>query len=677
MTDEEYRDALLSCDLYKQACSRGVRENTDIGGRLWLAGTGPATAPVMVVTAVVTPDEAAASVKGGWDRDNDCWRMLPRTPRSFSSPQHNAFKDLALQAGLDMEKCYCTSLVKFLPEEPKNRNKPPKWLVDLCLPVLEADIARVKPCIIVCADKVVHDALVKVKGMKFTEADLYGAWLYSKNYNARIYLTKKPSYVEKLDFRERFLFDFGNVARELKAMDGKGAEKLPVNCRVVRHSIELVNLVGMLERENRTVLSVDCEWSGEHHVDGKLRSLQIAWSDTDAAYIRFMDDQMNYAFDVPYKEAGRILGRWCDRPEVKYIGHQLSADLSWMHHVLGLEYYGKGMFDSEFALQACDESSELGLDVLALRYTDLGKYDLDLIVWKKNHGDLVKKYGYGMIPDDIMIPYGVRDVLVVYRAWPRIWEWMGKQGLQKYWNDILGPMVTDVFTYLTLTGIPIDRAKMDEARVLYNWARDEFGKELAKAICDEADTLLVTALENAGAGDLMDGIRELVQEGNAAGARERLRGKGLFDADPCMETIFDHYVHAPAFNVQSPVDMRRWLFDVKGYTPLKTTSLKDQGMPAMDWAKIAIKPPAEQAKYTPATDQATLETLASRNRDGVLDKLLQYKKICNICKSFLKEADTDKDGEVVKENGLHYWLASDDCIHTLSATTETGRPRSY
>ena len=115
------------------------------------------------------------------------------------------------------------------------------------------------------------------------------------------------------------------------------------------------------------------EWEGNQHVNGKLRSLQIAWSETEAAYIRFMDDKLQYKFDVDYEKAGQILGRWLNRPDVKYIGHHVSADLMWMSYWLKLDWYKKAIFDTEFALQCCDEALDLGLDMLALRYTDFGK----------------------------------------------------------------------------------------------------------------------------------------------------------------------------------------------------------------------------------------------------------------------------------------------------------------
>jgi hypothetical protein len=100
-------------------------------------------------------------------------------------------------------------------------------------------------------------------------------------------------------------------------------------------------------------------------------------------------------------------------------------------------------------------------------------------------------------------------------------------------------------------------------------------------------------------------------------------------------------------------------------------------MPAVDWEKVLAYPPEKQKLFTPASDKGTLEILASRYDDDVIRALLELNAVGNICKAFLREAELDDDGEVVAEKGLHYWLASDDAIHLMHSTTETGRPRSW
>jgi hypothetical protein len=149
------------------------------------------------------------------------------------------------------------------------------------------------------------------------------------------------------------------------------------------------------------------------------------------------------------------------------------------------------------------------------------------------------------------------------------------------------------------------------------------------------------------------------------------------DDVPKLKFIFDHFIDSANFNIRSAAHLKRWLFQVKGYEPVKSTSNKEKGLPATSWEKIKSMPLDVQKNYNPAVDKQTLQILSEQNNDRILRKLLQLNAVGNICKAFLKEADIDADGNVVKENGLHFYLCSDNRVHGQMSTTETGRPRSW
>lgn len=657
-----------------------LRRNKKINGVTWLAGTGPRTnVDAMIITPVVSEEEAAEQVQVGYER----W--VARTPRMFESPQGIVLKDLALKEGVDLDKCFVVSIVRYLPEK-KYRNKPTQTMINACLPLLEADIAEIKPKIIICMGKQVFDTLVKLrasngKTFRARESEIMGAWFYSKEYNARMYYMPVAINALNPEKHERYVTDFSAVKKMIDALSGHAALPFKTDYQVIRTSAELKHFVKFLEENNHTELAVDCEWHGQQHVDGKLRTFQMCWEPGKAVAIRFMDDQLNYAFDVPYSEAGKILAHWLDQPQVKYIGHHVSADLPWMYYWLGLEWYEKAKFDTEFALQACDESADLGLDSLALKYTDLGKYDWDLIAWKKMNTALCAD-GYGYIPDDILLPYSMADVDATFRSYLVIKDMLKKQDLVTYYNEILNPLVTDVFTAFCLTGLPIDVTRMDEMRKLYTWAKEELQKEFQIAVANEADALLhdklTEALGEAQGNSLYDDILRLCGEGNPQDASKLLRSTVGPDKIARLEPVFDHFLIAPNFNIRSKPQMQRWLFDVKGYTPIKSTANKDAGMPSVSWDKVLTYPPDKQKTFTPASDKGTLEVLAARHSDEVIGKLLELNAVGNICKAFLKPADIDEDtGELIRENGLHYWVSSDACIHLNNSCTETGRIRSW
>lgn len=676
-----------------------IRKNMSIGAigddggqenpELWLGGVGKAATRIMFVQTCVTEAECATTLRG------DYGKTVPVDPALCHCAEWLNLKMYASLEGIDVEDCYVTAFIKSLPEKETQRKNPGKVLQEKFMPWLREELFLVKPKIIVCVGKPVFDAL---SGVKTRESDIFGLWHYVDKYRAFLYFIPGLHMALKPDMDERYLQDFRSIKRKYdNIVNDVPADEMQVDYSyVVDNAEDLKALVGKLEAADATVLSVDCEWGGQVHVDGLLRSLQIAWSDTEAVYIKFRDENANLVFkpDVEcatdkevYRSAGRILSKWLDNPRVKYIGHHLSADLSWMHYWLGLEWYNKGIFDTEFALQTCDEALDLGLDVLALKYTDFGKYDWDLIQYRKTHPDR-RGTGYELIPDSILIPYGMKDVLTVYRAWPKIRAMLEAQPtskgntLAKYYDEILNPFVTNVFTWFCVQGMPVDRQKLDVMRELYNWAKNELQKDFIKSVVKEADAILKSRLEEWNAGESYEDVAEQVAAGNHTMAEQILHSavlpaiqSGVTSWSECY-AVYKHYVCASDFNIRSSEQMRNWLFKVKKYEPVKTTSMKDQGMPSMDWSKVKSYDAATQAKFTPAVDKLSLEIFASKYDDQVLRELLELNSVGNVCKAFLRPADVDDDGNVVKENGIHYWVTSEDTICLNHSTTETGRPRS-
>jgi len=132
-----------------------------------------------------------------------------------------------------------------------------------------------------------------------------------------------------------------------------------------------------------------------------------------------------------------------------------------------------------------------------------------------------------------------------------------------------------------------------------------------------------------------------------------------------------------AFNIRSSPQMRIWLFDIMGFTPVKTTKGGDGGLPQMLWERVLELPEAMQKLAVPATDKETLEILSAGDHSGMLLRCLAVSNVGNQCKGFLKAGDIDADGEVVQEHGLAKFIGSDMCIHPNFSLTETTRPRTW
>jgi len=636
---------------------------------LYVAGTGCATPKVMFVAPSAVPDDVAEEKKS-----NGGSRTYTVKPRYLVGSYGQTLKGVLNGVGIDFyNECYYTTICKWLLPKAQ-RNKPKPEAIAWGMPALEAEIEELKPQIIICLGKAVFDAL---SGLKLNHDDAKGAWFYSKKYNAKLYLMEevgRPVYAPY--YIEIFRTDALQLRRMLDISAGIAVDTVEEDYKVIDSANQLEMWVDKMLEERHTLFSVDCEWGGTNHVDGNLRSMQLCWLPGKAIYIKFMDENRKYVFEgADYLSVGKILSRLLDRKEVKYVGHHISADLPWMATWLGLEWYEKTFLDTEFASQCLDEEAGLGLDDLALKYTDLGKYDIDLILWKKAN-PIPEGDGYASIPDDILIPYALKDVDTVIRAYPQILCALMEDGVMKYYKDVFNPFVTDVFTSFALLGLPIDRAQMDELRDLYNFCRERLYVKIQDELHQEAIILLNDKIQEE-VPDPSE-LHSLVKNKEPDKAWKIIQD-AVNDPKKLQEyrTFFDHYLESKNFNIKSTSQMRRWLFDVKKFTPIKTTGNKAKGLSAVPWAKWLEMPPETQKLYNPSTDKQSLQILSDTNSYKPLNRLLDLTNIVTVCNQSLKEPILDEDGNVEEEKGLHAFICSDGRVHGQMSTTETGRPRAW
>ena len=642
-----------------------VRKTGRKKGVLYVAGEGPEGSDVMVVGPHLEEDDAqefGAEFYG---------KRLKERARHLKGVVGGLLRDVMDAAMIDPDSVYYTTLVKWL--LPRNRrNRITKKISDWAMPALEDELRRVKPRIVVAMGKVVFDRLVP--GRLSLDEARYGWFDTPLLPGAKVFLLDKPSVLlNRPAMLEQFRMAFRDVRRMLDKLEGRPVEVVATDYRLIRDAATLRAWVGECREAGRTRFAVDCEWHGLNFVDGQLRSIQFAWAPGEGVCVMFRDERNEYAFDAPYAEAGKILAEWMNRPEVRYIGHHYAADAPWMSRWLGLEWYGKCDLDTEFAMQLVDEHHGLGLEDLAMSLTDMGRYDLPLILWKKQNPGMCDD-GYGFIPEDIIFPYSVADVDVCVRAAPWLEGEMERQGLVRYYRELLNPYATDLFTWFAIDGLPVDRRYMDDMRDLYQWALGELETELRRDIHEEAKVLLTGELVRAfGPFEAAPLSRILTQADDPVG-----RAKELVPRDAYAELLpfLEHLRDSPSFNMRSKPQMVRWLFDVKRHVPVKSTANLAKGLRSTPWEKVLEMKPEERREYNPATDAETLEILGEK--DPIVSQLLAVSLIGNLCKAFLKEPTLDEEtGRVTRENGLHYWIAGDGRLHGMLSTTETGRPRSW
>ena len=679
-----------------------VARNKKVGDRLLVAGEGKIPAEIMFVATAVDEDEAVDHIKGSYGR------TIPQRARYLKGAAGCILSDILASIGIDIYDHYYTAVIKWLLPR-QDRNRPKQTLVAQSMPILLDEIKRVQPKIIVTFGKVAFDAVFPNR-MKFDS--VRAGWFYSEQHEAKIFVmqdVRKPVY-EPAQI-EAFRMELLELRKMLDETRGIEVVKSPEDYQIISTPDQLVEFTKMLAGEKQHLLSVDCEFGGRNHVDGRLRSLQMEWTPGRARYIRLMDDKLNIAFPGGYEAAGQILQPHCNDPKTKYIGYHISADLPWMHTWLGLDWYQKAMIDVEGAQQVLDENAELGLERLALQYTALGRYDIPLELWKLDNREKVSDdLGYLLIPDEILVPYALKDVSAPMIAAPQIIKRLMSDKTWEYYRDYRHHLVCDIFTQLAILGLPIVKDRIDILRDLYSYARELLEKKFIHELRIESGQLLLKAMLSASKNPQCFGVyQEILQmaaEGHHAEAETRLRafvvpdmGHLLTDkaskkdiemakqmAEESAKKVIPalhHFLSAPGFNVRSAEDKKRWLFDVKGMTPIKTTNRKEAGLPSIPWSRVKNLPPHIAEQYAPACDKQTLKMLADDTQDELLRRMLDMLAVGNIAKSCFKQPQIDEfTGEIVKEAGLHYWMGGDESkgecrIRGQYSVTETGRARSW
>ena len=686
---------------------------------LYVAGRAPREKTeyeIMFITTSVEEDEAMTHA-------TSTFGFRVSQPAEYLKGANGVIKDVALMSGIDMEDCYYTAVCKWLLPRAQ-RARPSKKIMKWGMKIIEDEIARIKPKIIVCLGKPVFDL---VGDQKINFKDAHGCWFWNEQHQAHMYVMHAPyTLVGNPEHYETFRIDFREIARRRDILrDGGKITGDDVTYQVINNEADLLDWLGHIEElasgggwpgydddfsrqdtwpglrdeEGNPILSVDCEWHGKTHVDGQLRTIQFAWSETEAVVIEFRNEKNEWSFELEsvappeywddtdarnmYGEVGKPIASTFERMNARFIGHHFAADAPWMQHWLGIETYEKCVLDTEFAQQTCDESSELGLERgIAMKYTNLGRYDQSLVEWKRENKDLVSG-GYGYVPSSILYPYGAKDVCTPYRAYPLIKRQLEAQRLWDYYKTIANPYCTDVFTEFAMVGLPMDIPMMDDLRNLFTWTTARLNKKLQERISTEANQKFKsTVMQEFGVMAVREmwlSIDESDEEGLKTAVKVLLNDKGRMQDVNKWNKMIHHLVESPRFNIRSPDQMARWLFDFEGLTPIKSTSQKAKGLPSMGWDKVLELPADRQALYKPAVDKQTLAILSDQL--PAIDELLNLNAVGSIAKSFLNEPDIyideDTGEEVRDENGMHAWLCGDSRIHCQYSTTDTYRSRSW
>lgn len=601
---------------------------TLLPGHEWHGGYGPSDAEVMIVGKHPTPDD----IRMGRNFSGDAGRQLQR-----------AFSKL----GLNVSRFYMTNIVKFVPPG----KMAARFIAD-CGTLLAHEILsmrKLRYILVMGADAIKvffgkKASLNNTRGaiLKFSPYDGFGKFPEMLSSDAITKLVQSSSIsvmttilpahlLHKPEMAPSFQQDLERFGR-IASGDSKSYFIHPeqkANYRYIRDAKELNALVDDLIAKGHKTFGMDCEWGGEHFMDGWLRTVQFAWAPGEAAVVilRDCEHQQEPVFQPSIYHAVEALRRLIDRDGVRIGGQLFRSDAVWLES-LGLPVMKRFAFDVGQADHALNESQEHDLTSIALRYCpDMGRYDIDLVQWTKNNK--MTDGGYGSVPDHVLHPYGAADADVVIRAWPIIHNLLmlpeNRAVANMYYNMTL-PANQGIHE-IEMNGVLIDPDRMVDLLWKYTDKKQE----------------------------LLDELRNMISWHD--------------------------------FNPRSPIMKAQLLFGKQedggfGLMPIKTTE-----KPAREWEKILAEAPEVQARVKPSTDAESLDLLAlnahTEHQTAAIEKLQDFQRIDQVTKNFLRppggakldlEHDhIDYDPELFLE-GLVGHIMSDGRIHTsISQLKETGR----
>jgi len=551
--------------------------------------------------------------------------------------------------------------------------------------MLKDEIETIKPKLIVCLGKTAFDVLFK---LKLKMKDIQGGFFDCPEFGCALFpMDSLLTPLMKPEFLERQIVDLKEVKKFLDEIKGISRIKVATEYTTIDTSEKLQNLMTYLGDEVKSdrlhMASIDSEWHGQTAWSGQLRAFQMSWKPGKAAYVRLtapVNGKSIYVMDQPLPVIREIIKPVMNNPALKWIGHNAHADMAWMDQHLELDVFDRFGFDTMFAQQLLNEYADLKLERCSVQYTDLGRYDIDLLLWKKKTKfDEEDNEGYGLVPDEILIPYACRDVDCTIRIYPILMKQLIQQKLSTYYFNYTLPFVTNGFYELMSTGIPIEKEYLDEMREMFTHHGAVLLTEFRKTVKQEANVLLHSALRERSVtlyGSPDQGTKAFFEMSKLARrgseVEKELRQQLQSFASDSTEfaqllPLYMHWRECDQFNISSTDHLRRWLYDVKKFRPIKTT--KKDGI-QMAWDKVMNLTPDKRRQYTPAADKQTIKVFAAR--DPLVAQIEELKAVQNITKIFLKGPD-----EEGREQGLHKWIQPDGRIHTNWALAETSRTRTW
>lgn len=219
--------------------------------------------------------------------------------------------------------------------------------------------------------------------------------------------------------------------------------------------------------DNAKVVALDSETSSLYVRDGCLLGISLSYKENEGVYIDA---------DFLSEKAVALLQKIVDTKII--VMHNKKFDMVWYGYHLGIRFTNI-VEDTMIMHYVLDEQPGThGLKQLCIKYTDLGDYDRDLDTFKKDycrqHKVLQADFSYDLIPFDVMWPYAAKDTagtLALYNKFLPIIKKNPK--LHGVYRDILRPG-SDFLMDLQENGVPFDVDRLKSAQTYLEGKLEHF-----------------------------------------------------------------------------------------------------------------------------------------------------------------------------------------------------------
>jgi DNA polymerase I-like protein with 3'-5' exonuclease and polymerase domains/uracil-DNA glycosylase len=478
---------------------------------------GPVKSSVMVIGKMPRPDDlyAQADPYGGVDENFVASVM---NPVSLSGA---FFRQQCLLRGVDPSNWYVTNLFKGLhPENPVTGSTlKAAWLKEW-YPIIHQELRLVQPDYLLLLGADVAKAFL---GNKTKIEDVNGRVLdftYSYDVNnpelqktASVVVTTAPSAVVRSSGTKElnnFEFAFTKFASLCGGHAITTTEE--VDHRVIRTIEEWRDLVKEIHADcEGRLLAIDAEWQGQHpQCSGAyLRSIQFSWKEkTAAALVLRTIDGDPYFSDEELAEIKQsfyglirsfiVAGHYVDSdfefliaegfiPSIAHVPTVPRNAAEYRSRILNGE---PCLFDTAIAAHACDETQDFSLTAQYLQNCpEVPRYDYGLEEWKANycHENKLKKKefpGYGIIPEEVLMPYACYDVDVTRRLATIYIDRLDhdRMGFDCWRPFQITMSQFNAFLEINCNGILVDRERLDALTRLYDAKTTELLADIRQTV---------------------------------------------------------------------------------------------------------------------------------------------------------------------------------------------------